>query len=88
MGRRIVVLFADFPMDICRVDGDVDLLLRLRRAPVVGRWVVVGDRLHGLLDQLVAFFLQAFPVAVLAGVDTATHVVVLGRRRRGPKQRT
>lgn len=44
--------------------------------------MVVGDSLHGLFDELVAFVFEAFPVSVLARVDTATMVVVLGWRRR------
>jgi hypothetical protein len=46
--------------------------------------VVVRKRLHGLLDKLVALILEALAVAKLARVDTATEVVVLRRRRRGP----
>jgi hypothetical protein len=44
--------------------------------------VVVRKRLHGLLDKLVALILEAFAVAELARVDTATEVVVLRRRGR------
>lgn len=48
--------------------------------------MVVRDRLHRLLNQLVAFILQSFPVSVFASVDTATMVVVLrGRRGRSGK---
>lgn len=42
--------------------------------------MVVGDRLHRLLNQLVAFVFELLAVAVFAGIDTATMVVVLGRR--------
>lgn len=64
------------------VDRYVDLLLCLGRASVVRGRVVSRDDLHGLLDQLVALFLETLLVAVLASVYTATKVVVL-RRRRG-----
>jgi hypothetical protein len=46
--------------------------------------VIVGDGLHGLLNELVSFIFQTFPVSKLSSVDTATEVVVLGRRRWGP----
>jgi hypothetical protein len=47
--------------------------------------VVVGKRLHRLLNELVALVLEALAVAELARVNTATEVVVLGRRRGRPK---
>jgi hypothetical protein len=64
------------------VDRHVDLLLRLGRPLVALGRVVVGDRLHGLFDELVAFVFEALAVTVFSGVDTATVVVVLGSRRR------
>lgn len=61
----------------------VDFLLRLGWASVVRWWVVVRDHLHGLFDELVTFIFEAFSIAELSGVDTATKVIVLrGRRRR------
>lgn len=60
----------------------IDLLLRLGRTAVVGRWVVAGNYLHGLLNSLVTFFLQLLAVTELARVGTATKVVVLGSGRR------
>ena len=44
--------------------------------------MVAWNDLHGLLDELVAFIFQLLPIAVLAGVHTATEIVVLRRRRR------
>lgn len=70
------------------IDRHVDLLLCLSRPPVV-RWrVVVGNGLHRLFDELVSLVFQAFPIAMFAGVDTATKVVVLRRRRRGSRALT
>lgn len=43
--------------------------------------MIVRDGLHRLFDELVALILEALPVSVFPGVDTATVVVVLGRRR-------
>lgn len=43
--------------------------------------MVARDDLHGLLDELVALVFELFAVAILAGVHTATEVVVLRRRR-------
>ena len=60
------------------VHRHVDLLLSLGGATVILGRVVVGDRLHGLLDQFVAFVLQTLPVTVFPGIDTAAVVVVLG----------
>lgn len=44
--------------------------------------MIAGDDLHRLLDKLMALIFKLLPVAVLAGVHTATEVVVLWRRRR------
>ena len=66
------------------VDWDVDLLLGLGGSAVVLRRMVVGDRLHGLFDKLVALVFETLAVSVLAGVDTSTVVVVLGRGRGRP----
>jgi hypothetical protein len=44
--------------------------------------MVIGDCFHGALDEFVAFVLELLAVAELAGVDSTTVVVVLGRRRR------
>lgn len=46
--------------------------------------MVVRNRLHRLLDQLVTLVLQTLPVSVFSGVDTATMVVVLRSRRWRP----
>lgn len=43
--------------------------------------MIVRDRLHRLLDELVALILELLAVTVFAGVDTTTMVVVLGSRR-------
>jgi hypothetical protein len=64
------------------VHGHVDLLLRLCGPAIVGRRVVAGNDLHGLLDGLVAFLLQLLAVAEFACVRAATKVVVLRRWRR------
>jgi hypothetical protein len=45
--------------------------------------MIVRDGLHGLLDELVPFILEALAVSVFSSVDTATVVIVLRRRRGG-----
>jgi hypothetical protein len=44
--------------------------------------VVVGNGLHGLFDELVTLVFEALSVAVFAGIDTTTVVVILRRRGR------
>lgn len=65
------------------VDGHVDLFLGLGRPAVVLGRMVVGEGLDSLLDELVALLFELLSVAVLARVDTATVVVILGRGRGG-----
>lgn len=65
------------------IDRDVDLLLSLCGTPVVLRRIVVGNRLHGSLNELMALIFKALAIAHVARVDTAAEVVVLGSRRRG-----
>src|SRR5207253_6966506 len=54
------------------VNRHVDLLLGLGGPAIVRRRVVVGDGLHGPLDELVALILETLAIAVFASVDTAT----------------
>ena len=43
--------------------------------------MVVRNDFHSLFDQLVTLVFELFLVAELPGIDTATEVVVLRRRR-------
>ena len=43
--------------------------------------MVVGNDLHGLLDEFVPFIFKPFAIAVFPCVDTATNVIVLWGRR-------
>jgi len=42
--------------------------------------MIVRNDLDGTLNELVAFFLEALAVAILASVDSAAEVIVLRRR--------
>jgi hypothetical protein len=46
--------------------------------------MVIRNDFHSLLDQLVTLVFELFLVAELPGIDTATEVVVLRRRRWRP----
>ena len=47
--------------------------------------MIVRNDLHSKLNLLMAFIFETFSIAILAGVDTFTRIVVLRWRRRGPK---
>ena len=71
--------------DVCSVSGELnevlhqDFLLSLCRPSVVRRWMIVRNDLHRLLNLLVAFIFKSLSVAIFAGVDTSTEVIVLRR---------
>lgn len=81
MGHKRILTEVDLRIVI---DGNIDLLLSLGWAAIVLWGVVVGNRLHGFLDELVALIFKALAIAQLASVDAAAEVVVLRRWRRRP----